>query len=560
MTVPNNILFPGQNATMLALRSWLAATEASGGNSVRMQNATGNGTTNDRPAVVAADAQGPVTFPSGAYLIGSNLTITNNVRFEPGAYIVVPNGVTVTFGGEVDAGPDHIFALTGTGGVAFTRPLQGYAEWWGAKRNDASVDSTSALNRAMASLATTLLLPGTYYTNTEIRLTRNYSALIGAGRDISVISCSSTTAHILVVQGPTSSSYVERPVLRGFSLSRSLSAATPSNRANDLIQGHGLHMQRASNPVIEQVNSLGSLMDFYWKDTLSGYANDLFSQMKNGGSSDRRYSFYLDGTNTGTPPPFDSFPSPNPVFRLFNIRQANSSFAGETHGLYLLSARTDLRIDGCETASCHFSVTLEGSGSNVWLQNFWLDAFKHYGLRILDSDVQSRTNVMDFYGTPAAGASGQTIFLDGAHSVVVTGEVASPPGVSDSRSGVLCKNSVRCDINLAVVNHNIGVELDTCFGMAVKCRFAKFNGSAASAIKVTRGNANTLVPTMIGVAGGVSVNHAIDANATGLNTYDVTGVLASAVSFKIRQDGNTITTQGNVGNNVIINPGAGAML
>ena len=72
--------------------------------SVRDRGAATNGTTDARAAFVACDAIGPFTVPPGLYFIASNLTITNNVAFQPGArLVIVPTGVIVTFNGAISA-------------------------------------------------------------------------------------------------------------------------------------------------------------------------------------------------------------------------------------------------------------------------------------------------------------------------------------------------------------------------------------------------------------------------------------------------------------------------
>lgn len=248
------------------------------------------------------------------------------------------------------------------------------------------------------------------------------------------------------------------------------------------------------------------------------------------------------------------------MFRAFNLRQSNASSAGTTFGFYFFDLRTDCLFNGVETAGCNFSATLEGTGANVWLHNFWLDAFKDYGLRILDNSPQSRTNVMDFYAAPASGATAQAVYLDGCNNVVLTGEITAIAGTSDSRSAVLMEDCVRCSIDVTVFGHGRGVDMQACFGCEAKCRYTKFNGTGLAAIRIQNGAFNKATPSIINVTGSVTTTDAISAATTGNNTYDVTMVDAAAVTNKIRQDGVAVTTQGNVGGNVVINPGAGAML
>lgn len=116
--------------------------------SVAAYGAVGDGVANDRAAIAAADAVGPVVFTEGTYLVSTNLTITNDVTFLPGAKLLIPNGVTVTFSGYVQAGAQWIFQRTGTGAVALNpaKNAQALAEWWGcAVGADCWADITAAL-------------------------------------------------------------------------------------------------------------------------------------------------------------------------------------------------------------------------------------------------------------------------------------------------------------------------------------------------------------------------------------------------------------------------------
>ena len=438
-------------------------------------------------------------------------------------------------------------------------------EWGGAIINDSSKRAVNlaAINACLA-LGNTLLSAGSYYVNGAVLMRRGYTSLCGVGRDISVIFSNSTTGHIVDVSGATGSTYIERPILRDFSVAREVLYDTPPNteegRVQDRSQAHGIHLKRTSNAVVEHINSTDSLMNYYWADALSFFGNDLFSFITRGDTSTRHYGFYGDGTNADTPPPFNGFPSPNPVFRLFNARMSNASSAGEVHGCYLYALRTDLRIDGMETAGCHFSATLEGSGSNVWLQNFWLDAFKNFGMRILSDGQESRTNVRDFYAAPASGATGEAFYTQDAENIVLSGEITSPAGASDARSGIRCENGKRIRLDVTVFNHDVGAELNNCQGITGECRYVKFSGTGSAVFKVTGGSQNRLAPVLIPQAGSVLVTDAIRATGTSHNSYDLSGVDATAATNKLRVDGVAVTTQGNVGNDVVINPGAGAML
>ena len=76
--------------------------------------APADGVTDARAALAAADvvaaaADEYLFVPPGAYRVGSNLTLSANVQFSPGARIRPDDGVTVTIAGTVQAGGYEIF-------------------------------------------------------------------------------------------------------------------------------------------------------------------------------------------------------------------------------------------------------------------------------------------------------------------------------------------------------------------------------------------------------------------------------------------------------------------
>lgn len=98
--------------------------------------AKGDGVTDAKAAIEAADTArtGVVALPVGTYSIASNLTVTNDLKFEPGAKIKPANGVVVTCNGKIEAALDQIFDLSAGGRVILDPHVQQEVcpEWWGA--------------------------------------------------------------------------------------------------------------------------------------------------------------------------------------------------------------------------------------------------------------------------------------------------------------------------------------------------------------------------------------------------------------------------------------------
>lgn len=77
--------------------------------------ATGDGSTNDGPALLVASAAGGFMLPPGTYRISTNTALTSPVSFAPGAKIVVDAGVSFTFVGSQDAVSVQAFGAVGDG-------------------------------------------------------------------------------------------------------------------------------------------------------------------------------------------------------------------------------------------------------------------------------------------------------------------------------------------------------------------------------------------------------------------------------------------------------------
>lgn len=131
---------------------------------VRDQGAAGDGTTDDRAAIAAADTAGtePVLFPVGTFLVSSNLIIASDCIFHPGSIIKVPTGVTITFTGALAAGAWQIFSLAGTAAIDLSGAMVDAVNpiWFGAagdgRRGTGSItDTDKTLTIAAAPFLTT---------------------------------------------------------------------------------------------------------------------------------------------------------------------------------------------------------------------------------------------------------------------------------------------------------------------------------------------------------------------------------------------------------------------
>lgn len=156
---------PGTGAPILVsqLNANADATDAGTARVVNVKgapyNAAGDGTADDRAALVAAEtalgaAGGTLFFPAGTYKVGSGLTLlpTTNLLFHGGATLAPATGVVVRLGGTVRAGLHRVFSGAGT--VAFDRPQDLYPEWWGAAGDVKTKQTGGAMTSGSAVLAT----------------------------------------------------------------------------------------------------------------------------------------------------------------------------------------------------------------------------------------------------------------------------------------------------------------------------------------------------------------------------------------------------------------------
>jgi hypothetical protein len=169
----------------------------SGAVTVRDKGAAADGVTDARAAFVTCDGVGPFEVSRGLYLISSNLTITNRVTIRPGARLVIPTGVVVTFSGGIEAGDYQIFNLAGTGNAAGLPRAN--AAWFVGDLIGTTTDMTDLLNKidgACALNARVDFPKGDYTTlgTTAISFTKGQK-VFGAGVNATRILWSSTATN-----------------------------------------------------------------------------------------------------------------------------------------------------------------------------------------------------------------------------------------------------------------------------------------------------------------------------------------------------------------------------
>lgn len=106
----------------------------------------GDGTTDDRTVLSNADTDGAFRLEKGNYRVASNLTISNDIYFQPGAILEPDAAVTITITGSIFAGRYQIFGDSGEVSFSGGNVTEVMPEWWGAIA-DNSTDNATALIR-----------------------------------------------------------------------------------------------------------------------------------------------------------------------------------------------------------------------------------------------------------------------------------------------------------------------------------------------------------------------------------------------------------------------------
>jgi hypothetical protein len=106
-------------------------------------------------AAVTAIGSNPaiLRLASGTHAVTNDLTVPANITLAPerGAVLAIATTKTLTLNGGLLAGPWQVFSCAGTGKVVFGSNVTRLPQWWGAKGDNVTDDST-AFNAAFASI------------------------------------------------------------------------------------------------------------------------------------------------------------------------------------------------------------------------------------------------------------------------------------------------------------------------------------------------------------------------------------------------------------------------
>jgi|GEM_PF-4699941 len=153
---------------------------------VQRYGADPTGAADSSAAINRASAVGQqVTFPPGAYLVKSSLTVSPPIQFAAGASVRPAKGVAVTLSSAFQAPLTQIFDLSLGGVIKLPRSCgEVWAEWWGARGDLVKTNNEIPINQAITALTTASggtyggyvnLARGLFYVSGSINLSDNVS-------------------------------------------------------------------------------------------------------------------------------------------------------------------------------------------------------------------------------------------------------------------------------------------------------------------------------------------------------------------------------------------------
>jgi len=538
--------------------------------------AVSNGTTDDRAAIALADAAGAFVFTAGAYKIASNLTIANNVRFEPGASIVVPTGVTVTFSGYVDAWVAQIFQCSGTGKVVLNavRNKVGFPEWWGAKANDSTgsvpANNVLAIHAELAALQIIDLQGSDYFINATIKIlypnrhlrgvSSIYDSVYGTGATRLLMT--DGTTDVLQV-GPdanpgTIAQFIEGVKVTGIAVARTVApvvaSACSAIRAQFILESY-----------FEDVRGDESMIGWTFNGVVHAIVNRCSAKRTSAGTggTDSWKGFYALGAS--------GVGAGGNASLYISYSHADDTRAVKTGGIgfYADGKFTDCFWIHCETVSS--AVGMEVNGNSATSNDFGntdmtiihpvVDQFTVVGIYIHNMGASGSVSIIEPYCGPAPGATAAIYaFTNKGGAINVTGGQLVM-GASTSAVGVIIEangqKSGAVYINGTIISEATagGVVLSD----ATNCRIMPIvqNDTITGGPAVKLNNAclaNIIAPIVKGKASGSTYGIQVGGTTDARNEYNLTGIdsgtIAGGSGNKLVRNAVQIVATGLTGTNL----------
>jgi hypothetical protein len=535
--------------------------------SVKDFGATGNGSTDDSAALLAAATAGSVIVPPGNYVIGSSISLPNAVQVLPGAVFQIASGQTLTFNNQLIAGVGQIFSGTGNVLVNSQFTTTGYAEWWGAVTNNIAVDNSTYINSCIVAMVVCQLQAGNYYTNGTILQQTNSRAVVGALSDLpgtngSTFITNQSTSNTIYQIGPNTytGTLQNTNILKNVFLQRSVAPLKTS-------QSNGLLVQFTVWTSVSGVQSQDSGIGY----KIAGDANIFFdkdfalrSLAGTGSGTDQFYGFWLDAaTNIGGAGGSESVYITN----CGTSSTVTWSSSIDYQGFVATGAfgYSDLFLINFTTANTGYGIDLVGNGNtsptldvqneDVQIINPILDSCQIVCVNFSNTSLYGSIQIVAGYldlGSTAIGPIGiNYINSNGSITVLGTEILCSQSG---SGKGVVATNSrsisqignkyLECNGTPLTVSGTTNSRFEDqirAFGRGV---------TNQPAIQVaSSSNRNIFKMSVDGASSAYSQGYFISDGTTGFSEYDATGLNAGAITnvSKILNNGTGVATVGAFG-------------
>jgi parallel beta-helix repeat protein len=396
------------------------ATKFSESVSIMDYGATGDGSTNDNAAIVAALAAigssnkelvicNPIKFSSNrTFPANIQLRFTNN-----GKLIGTTGSETLTLNGPIIAPAMTIFQTC--------VPTMGYGcklipEWFGAA-GDGSTNDYTAIQATITALAGVRGIiefgPKTYNIGTVLNITSSYLGLQGAGQYITRLMATGAAQSAIQFVGTNSSNTLHNNFVYDMYIGKTVTCTG----------GVGITLQHTTVAKIRDCQ----VADFGYGVYLLNATNTLASRVicsNSAGSFDFK-GFYIDGADVAG--------NVSSQFRDCWVDGAGNTSVAK-HGFYAVSATADgsiqdLYFDSCSTASTNFGFYLDWTNCNTTPRNFDIfinnpvvDQFTDAGIQLSNSLNEGAVTIVGGWLNSKSGASNaKGIYLASFRGATITG-------------------------------------------------------------------------------------------------------------------------------------------
>jgi len=543
--------------------------------SVKDFGAVGDGITDDKNAFDLADALNvQIHVPAGDYLIGSSVTLSSQITFDAGAKLLIGNGVTVAFTGQVVSGPYQIFQCTGTGAVTFNeaKTAEGYPEWWGAVVNDngaAASANRTAINACITALPRTKLQPADYWIDDYIHLAISHRELIGQGYPYDGATAD-VVSRIVVNNGTTDAIRVgpntKPATVNQFPQGLRVMNVTTDRSVAPVVSSDctGIRVQYVLNAQFENVMARQCIYGWRFNGAVYSKVRDCqsFRSVAGTGGADKYYGFFVDGSiNIGLAGGNASL----------YLEGCNSSMGGlsfaDSNGLYANLAFTDLFVYEFETVRHSIGINIQGNASttspysnlDLQIRNPVIDAYELYGIFFNNVNESGACEVIGGYTAPLTGGTASCgILISSCKGSVAIHGTQMIMAQSAATNGVVIENSANAVIDRTQILECRGTPMtvDNSVSCDVRPVIKNYYEVTVNAVQIAGATAGCFIQPLInGDANFYSRGINVAGTADVRNEYNCTLINSSCLNGgsakKLVRNGVDITATGLSGTNLV---------